>query len=207
MGRLSVLLGTVLVIAAIGVMTLTGTVETYAFSANLVADYLCEADERITTEQRVVQQATVGTTTFYYCEDIEGVRREINAELRQVTAIGFMAPFVPGILLMMYGVWAVRRERARSQIVPYPGKAKNSDVYTITGGSTINLSQTNMSPQQQAQVEQILQSVASAFGAFDGDTTLAERLKEVEDAYQQGLISTEEYERVRQAILDRADDR
>lgn len=68
---------------------------------------------------------------------------------------------------------------------------------------TVTTSGGEIPPEKMEQVQQILNSFGlnnMATGSSGG--SLTERLKQVEDARQQGLISQSEYERLRQEILD-----
>lgn len=207
MGRMMVVLGVLILIGGAGFFTLIQAVDAYESAAEIVGGFMCEPDERLTFERLVVQQAVVGTTTFYYCENEAGQRRQINERLRMVVFIGFVPPLMIGILLMTAGVYIVRRNRRREQLgATFSPTAGNAGAFSTMSGSTINVSHANLSPQQKAQVEDILQSVSGSFGISRNDGSLTERLQDLQQAHDKGLISSEEYERIRKAILDQADD-
>jgi len=194
------LIGLTLIIAAAMIMVITLSVDRYDFSANIVAAYLCEPNESIIVERRTIAQATVNFTTFYYCEDSEGQRRDITARYGLASTLGFLIPFGFGMPILMLGVWLNRRARRKAM-------TSNLGVYNLSGGATVKMSNSNLSPTQQAQVEQVLLSVGNAFGTAESPNTLADRLKQLQDAYEQGLISSEEYEQTRQAIINSTTDR
>lgn len=196
LGRLLVFVGLIFIIIGATIFGFVQSVQTYDLSRQVVAEFICEPDERITFEQQAFQQAFQNFRIIYYCEDNEGQRREINAELSVVGGIGFMVTFATGMLMVMAGILLVRRERQKKVLQSLGG-------FTMPSGVNINFSQAKMSPSQQAQVGQILQSMTntSPSSANNTSTTLAERLKQLEDAYEQGLITEDEYQKARQAIL------
>jgi hypothetical protein len=54
-------------------------------------------------------------------------------------------------------------------------------------------------------VQEIMQQFYSQTGQATSGGSLSDKLKELDDARQQGLISQSEYDRMRQAILDNMD--
>ena len=199
MGRILVLVGLIFVIMGVTVMSFAQSLETYEFSRNVVADVLCEPDEQITFERREVRQTWQNHTTIYFCENSDGQKREINERLRLVTAAGFLIPFFIGMPMIMIGILLVRKARRKNMM-------QNFGAYNLQSGSNINFSQANISPAQQAQIGQILQSITNTSTALANTSTLADRLKQLDYAYQQGLITEEEYQHARQAILDNPND-
>lgn len=196
LGRLLVFIGLIFIITGATVLGFVQSVHIYEFSRQVVAEFVCEPGERITFEQQRFEQAFQNFRIVYYCEDNEGQRREINAQLSVVGTFGFMIPFAIGMLMVMAGILLVRRERHKKMLQSLGGG-------NMPSGTNFNFSQAKMSPSQQAQVGQILQSMTNtSSSSANPSTTLAERLKQLEDAYEQGLITEDEYQKARQAILD-----
>ncbi|GEM_PF-3172537 len=200
MGRILVLFGLIFVIVSVTIMLIAQSLETYEFSRNVIADVLCEPGEQVTYEIREVRQSRQNYTTLYFCENNEGRKRQINEQLRLVTTVGFLVPFFIGMPMIMMGVWLVRRAR-------YSKMTRNFGAHNLLGRSNINFSQSNISPAQQAQIGQILQSISNASMSSEDTSTLADRLRQLEDAYKQGLITDVEYQHARQAILDHPNDK
>ena len=76
-----------------------------------------------------------------------------------------------------------------------------STTYDLRERSVVNQGQ--LSPEAKAVMDQVFSQVGAAFGNKD---SLVDKLRQLDDAKQQGLISQSEYERTRQAILDSMDD-
>jgi uncharacterized membrane protein len=100
---------------------------------------------------------------------------------------------------------------------PAPGVSRVSSTTVTVDGKQTNLS--SMPPETARILQQTLgklgmsldeiqeaaaQSTVSAGGNVQG--TLVDRLQQLQDAYNRGLITSEEYERTKQAILDNMDD-
>lgn len=210
MGRLLFVLGLGLIGVAIALMISILSVANIDFVKDIMIDRYCEPDEiDITDASRLSFSGTQNSSTVYFCEDAEGNRREITNQIGFTAVVAFLVPFLTG-LLMTIGAGGMM---ARNQMKKFG--LNNIQVTTMPDGSQ----QANLSPEQQA----TLQRVASAFGAKSADftnvsvsstsptspqssTTLAERLQQLEDARKQGLITSAEHQRARDALLDAMDD-
>ncbi len=206
MGRFLIFTGIILIFVSVALMIAVFAVEDIPFIEDILVDVYCEPGETsITSARRLSFGGTQNSTTVWYCDDNEGNEREITGQVG-FTAVGvFLVPFFLGMFMIFAGAWRAQRNFT-GKIMSSIGINEDVQIYTMKGAPAINLSKANMSAEQQAQVEQVLQSVSNAFGTPASSNTLAERLKQLEDARQQGLISSAEYERTRQAILDSMDD-
>lgn len=113
-----------------------------------------------------------------YCIGEQG-RRDVTGQWFLVGILGFMAPFLIGLFAFIFGV---NRGVRRTVTI-------NRDTDVLGGGSTVDLS-SFMSPSQPAP------------SSSRGGKSLTDKLKQIQDARDAGLITSEEYDRLRQEILD-----
>ena len=206
MGKLFVFLGIILILVAVGLMIAVFSVEDIPFVQDTLVDLYCEPGETsITHASRLSFSGTQNSSSVWFCDDGEGNEREITGQIG-LTAVGvFIIPFLTGLFMIMGGAWSIQRNFTR-KIMSSAGIDNDMQIYSMTGAKNIDLSNANLSPEQQAQAEKMLQSLSNASSVPASSSTLADRLKQLEEARNQGLISSAEYERSRQAILDGVDD-
>lgn len=159
--------------------------DTKAFD-DLLQSVFCQEGETVLRDQ---YQTTDSEGTSYsmdlYCIDREGQRRDVTAQWFLVGIVGFTAPFLIGLFAFIFGVnRGVRRTITVTR--------NNADV--LGGGSTIDLS-SFLSPTQTPQTS----SFSTSGG---GNKSFTEKLKQIQEARDAGLITAEEYDRLRQEILD-----
>lgn len=151
--------------------------DTKAFD-DILQSVFCKEGEAVERDQYQTRDSE-GTSYSMdlYCIGEEG-RRDVTGQWFLVGMLGFMAPFLIGLFAFIFGVnRGVRRVTIN----------RDSDV--LGGGSTLDLS-SFMSPSQ---------PVPSSSG---GIKSLTDKLKQIQDARDAGLITSEEYDRLRQEILD-----
>lgn len=203
MGRFLVFTGIILIIVAIALMIAVFAVEDVPLVQDTLVGLYCEPSETsITHASRLSFSGTQNSTSVWFCDDGEGNEREITAQIGLTAAGAFVVPFLIGLFMIMYGAWSIQRNFTR-KVMSSVGIDNDMQIYSMKGA---NLSNANLSPEQQAQAQKILQSLSKASGVPANSSTLAERLKQLEEARDQGLISSAEYQRTRQAILDGMDD-
>lgn len=164
------------------------------------AEKLCEPGETIETEEGPPSRTVGGTwghPVTIYCVDGEGNRREVTGQFAgdlfgQAFAsmpaflgglglsICFSSLIMVGVVLLVIGAIISRRNRQPGAVMA--GGVPNVQVYRNQPG-TVDASRY---VQQQ--------------GKSGGDLTA--KLHELEEARNKGLISAEEYDRLRQQILD-----
>jgi putative oligomerization/nucleic acid binding protein len=205
MGKWMLLLGIVLMGVAIValVMGLSNSPQTTAISQSLVCKpgekYVEELGSTVTEGTR-----TLGREFFAYC--VGDGRRDVTPQAFAVKAGMFAVPFVAGLLLFIFGIFVMTWRGSRAvmrQVISAAGSPVTPVIVTRQPASKIvvNGQEVDAVPPE---VDKILK------GMF-GDTmqnrgNLADRLRQLQEARDAGLISSDEYERVRQQILDSMDD-
>lgn len=181
MGRLGCLLmiigmATLMVLVVLPVLPFT---ETDTNIDRLLGGFLCPDGQFV----RDLYQTSYrpGSTTFsmeVFCQQGEE-RTDITGNWILLSLVGFTVPFLLGLFLFISGV---SRSATRSLKSVSTGM---TTIFTEKGqGRTIQLDW-----------------IAPQMPYTQNQATLAERLKQLEDARSQGLISEEEYEQIRKDIL------
>lgn len=146
---------------------------------NVLKPILCNTEERIEREQYSSRTRDDGTSYSMnvYCVYQNGQRRDVTDRWQVISLVSFLAPFLLGLFGLIFGL-----NRA----------AKNRTITATT--ATINLMGANPS---RIKLENMLAAMPKPT-----KQSLTERLKQLEEARNAGLISAEEYDRLRKEILD-----
>ena len=201
MGRFLVSLGIVIDITAIGffVMTLLGVGNVGSFSTLFLEPFVCNAGETMWTD---------GEDGFV-CTNPAYENRDVTSEATPVLIGIFVGAMVFGGVLLNLGLMAIRRENEQQNTMLAGGKAtmpQNIDMQALeVNFDELKRMQSNIPPEAQALVQQVFSHLGNTLNIGDS-ASLSERLQQLDEARQQGLITQTEYERVRQAILDSMDD-
>jgi hypothetical protein len=167
------------------------------------------------------------STVQYYCVDQNGNRRDITDEFNEnlVDSVsGIMSSFSGifnfdmknfaliggGILLLIVGLIVGLRRSVSSVPVQVVGSLGGSQPVMTTTGRVVQVNGQDViaTPEvaryiQQAQaMSQFASAGTSPQSGLEAEPDLAGKLKQLEQARSAGLISPEEYDRLRQQILD-----
>jgi hypothetical protein len=157
-----------------------------------------------------------GREMAFYCEDSEGEERDVTGAVVGIMAAGFAIPLVMTIILVIVGSTMAATSRMRRLSQNVFGNAAWNGMNNVQSSMTVvdlrdgTYQGGEIPPEKLAQAKQILDSMGfgniSDFSAVaSGGGTLSERLKQLDEARTKGLISQDEYERLRQSILDSID--
>lgn len=209
MGRFLIFTGILLIITAIIFMLATLDVFGNDISAQIIVPIACEPGDTIRTQNRLsFSNSGSGQTTDFFCVDNEGDEENVTDTVIIIILVGFGGLLGTGILMIFIGARMVVNRVTQSFTNTLFEQQNIGNVQTSS--STFDLrqnssdfNQTQIPPQTQAQIQSVLSQVGDAFGNND---SLADKLRQLDEAKQQGLISQSEYEHTRQAILDSMDD-
>jgi hypothetical protein len=225
-----ILLGTLLIIAAVGALMalvfvplLPGMTDNPTL-LNLMASLVCEPGERATM-QIIVTHDSDGTS---YSPDVtcigrEGERTNASGKLFLIGAGVFTVPFLIGLFLVIFNPRAFRREVQDTIQIGQDVVGVMKDIRTgvvTTSRSTsahsgsphigvkdgvlkvgsIEIRMDGIQPDQ----AQILEGLSPDFFQPSGaGSSLASKLKELQEALDAGLISRTEYDQLRKEVLDK----
>ena len=188
MGRFLFIIGLLLIFVSVGYMI-------FFISGNeMVGGLICNGDETLEQQHRQTFSGnTGGSTTDFYCVDEEGESRDVTDTMIIVGAGGFIAIFLPSLLMTIIGGRMMMKRTTKQFINKF-----------VDGQNINDISQ--YQPQSQDDVQAILQQLSAKAGKpAPAQGTLTDRLKQLEDARDDGLLSQAEYDRMRQTILDNID--
>lgn len=129
-----------------------------------------------------------GNQIQYYCRNVEGTPQHEVTDKVVISSVGVSAAVFVSLWL---GLWILgslffrrRGAVASPQVIQFP--------------------QAVISTARWREIEKLLSDNGGTL--FEGGDTLTDRLRQLAEARQNGLITDAEYESVRKAILDRMDD-
>ncbi|MCA0455150.1 MAG: SHOCT domain-containing protein [Chloroflexi bacterium] len=202
-GVLLIIIGCLALCAVIVVPVLPPLAENETIDTALAA-ILCKPNE---TFERELYQTRDRDGTGYsmtpYCVNSDHQREDVTGKWVLVGAGGFVVPFMIGLILTIWGAnVAVRRRVTTMQGlsgenytfvntsgIPSSGVEFKDGVLKVGG---MHLKMDNLNPD----------NMKAQMGVSAGGGDLTEKLRQIQEAKDNGLISSSEYDRMRQKILD-----
>ncbi len=219
MSKLLLILGILLIIVSIPILLIGIMDAENSPIGTLLEATACNPAEKLVVESSYwsMPNGESGQNFTYFCEIEPGQRRSVTDKAVLIIGGSFVIPFGIGMLLTFIGSWGVARSKSKklqenmeSYFNTYP-QARG----TGFGGQSFSVSENvidlrgnkgNIPPQAQEILNSVLGNVSSATIHGQSGNSLSARLKQLEEAYENDLITKEEYDKVRQAILDSMDD-
>lgn len=224
-GCLLIILAMVLLVAIIVVPVLPFTAQTDSIDA-LLSRALCQPGEQVVRDQYTTTDwEGTGFSMNVFCRNAAGRETDVTGRWAIIGGAAFLIPFLIGLTLFIVGVRKrpVPSEAYSMAGVPStpvrqynPNSAPPSSAYDLSDIAptmSIRPSQVQAAQQaQQAQTQEIAPSQPTLPIATSQPTqvmrppvadpnSLTAKLRQIEDARNSGLISAEEYERLRQEII------
>lgn len=169
---------------------------------NALAAILCKPNERL---ERDLYQSTDNDGTSYSmtptCINSERQREDVTGKWVLIGGGAFVFPFLIGMFLTISGASAVAKRRIANSLgnpaytyvntsgMPASGVEYKDGVLKV-GGMQIKMD--NLNPE----------NIKAQMGISTGGSDLTEKLRQLQEAKDNGLISSSEYDRMRQKILD-----
>ncbi len=197
---------------------------------SLLGAILCAPDQTLIRDP--YSQTFGSETNFsmdVYCQDTNEKRIDVTDKWGEIGMVGYLVPFLLGLFLFIFSFNGLQKQKQTQEFAPYRiGNADREDIADGLKGASLNYGVANdvsvkdgvikignaelkindFSPQQ---IEDFKRRVRTEFGSADDSVkfvtknttaTLSDKLKQIQDAHENGLIDGEEYERLRQHILD-----
>lgn len=195
------------------------------------AKTLCQTGEQLVTEQVGTSSrntsGTYGTPVIYYCVDAEGTKRDVTGEfvtnVMNTTTTSIFDTLnnsmiwtgvtVGSVFLIIIGAFMSIGGRRRVRVMGQPVTNQGMGYVVTVNGQPVVMKQgtvdtSNVRTIQDAMnlANNMASSMMTNMPTTDDDIpTTAEttaKLNQLNQLYQSGMISREEYERTRQKILD-----
>jgi hypothetical protein len=219
MGKV-IFLGLVLIGLGVAAMIFLFQGPENATVANLMESMYCAPGEHI--GQAFVSRSSSslrlnGQGVLFYCANDAGTRRDVTGSVAVLIGGAFAIPFVIGLLMVILGANVATRRRLRNQVASFgepsttfsyqvdPRFSKESVVFVNGKPGTA----ADIPPQAAKVLEGLLGGFAGTAmqAAIKGEGTLPDKLEQLKEALDKGLITQAEHDRLRQAILDHFDDK
>lgn len=210
MGRFLMFLGFLLIGAAV-VFLLVGIFATdNPTISGAIQSFVCSPNEELVIERNrwSLPNGERGENITFFCEIEPGQQRSVTDAVVPIFIAGFAIPLMLGIFMIIAGAAKGAKTMTNnlgSQMNSYLADFDQGDGVARTVNVQSNMQ--NIPPETRDMIENMLGCViTNATQASSPNISLSDRLQQLEEAYEKRLISQEEYDKVRQAILDSMDD-
>ncbi|MBA3869072.1 MAG: SHOCT domain-containing protein, partial [Anaerolineae bacterium] len=207
---LLMVVGFVSLLAVIVIPVLPSTVDN-ASVTNYMTSLLCQPGEKLVREQYKTHDSDGnGYSMTPYCVNSERQREDVTGRWVLIGVGGFLAPFLIGLLMLVVGASAASRRQHTSRFQAVPNSYGGTDFAMFNSGNgtkqidfddgtlKVNGFEIKMDGLTQEKIEALKSQMQVSAGGGD----LTTKLKQIQDAKDNGLISSDEYDRLRKKILD-----
>ncbi len=195
MGRGLVALGLIIIFASVIYMLAVMGVLGESVSGQIMGTILCEDNETFSQRYGTYRGSIEDVPAFFLCSDSEGIERNVNGGAIATIVIGFVGLLLTGIILVNIGARRAVKEGFATIGI-------DSDSGFSIARNTISYD-TNASTDE---MREMLQNSFEVAGKALGVDSLSDKLQQLDDALNKGLISKSEYEKARRNLLDSFDD-
>lgn len=196
MRRILVIIGIGLMVFAFVIMTLfiiapavVGSLDDAPLLRNIMQLAVCRSNEVLTAKYSTYSTPTSTTrTTDMSCVDSEHNARDVSQEIIGIGAVGYLVPFLVGLFMAL---------------LARPDKKQRLDAAFHTPGSDV-VGAVARADRLEALIEareKASHSHANATPDGHDHIPLAQRLQELKEAYNTGLVTESEYNARRQELL------
>jgi hypothetical protein len=216
MGKLAIFLGILLIIGAfVALFALVIPVEYLQSNPQVIAlknSLFCEPGESYVEElsRFIISSGTdlFGREVRMYCEDREGEQRDVTTQAVTTIIGAFGLPFGLGLALLLIGIifaavgWTRRLASVSNvPVTVYSNQPGQPGVQYST--TTVRMNDQQIPPEAAEIIKQVMGGFQASAQSFQsGDDSLVTKLRQLDEARDAGLISSTEYDRMRQQILD-----
>jgi len=187
---------------------------------NTLSVLVCKPGERFVQDFHTVSDLR-GTVTggLVYCVDNENQKTEVTDLLVQRALVAFFVPFIVGLLMSILGSELIPKRRtplvynsgttAFGGIEPFSGTTSfitgsGRKIEIQNGVLTVNGVEIPTGYHGIDEQFEVLRQMKPVRQNTSGAKSLTEKLRQIQDARDKGLISSEEYDRLRQHTMDEA---
>lgn len=219
MGKVGLVIGILLILLSVG--ALIAELSNVPAINNIHASLLCNTGETYVEELGAFVSDAMGRNAgrvfSAYCVGTEGNRREITPQAFGVKAGVFAVPFVLGLLLTLGGIIGILSRMTRGiaasvmsssgfgQPIVTTQTYRPGDPFQSSTVVTINGQQVTpgeLPPEAANLIQQVFDKMQMPMTPITSGSDLTAKLRQLQEARDANLISQDEYERVRQQILD-----
>lgn len=221
MGKLMIILGVVLMIASMGILFFFIAGTDNPATAEILESLHCKQGETIVQHLGAYSYSPTsggGRSVTYGCQIEPGQERDVTGPVVLTLIAGFTIPFLSGLFLLMFGifrsVWKFTRgitqgvtQYAMKSGTTFPNPVMESHVIDLRGNQ--NWDNADIPPQAKQVIDNLFGNMAQMGTTMAaGNSTsvnLSDKLAQLDEARNKGLINDIEYQQARKAILDNFD--
>jgi hypothetical protein len=210
-GILLMFVGFIALFAVIVIPVLPSTEDSVTVN-NYLTPLLCNPGEKLIREQYQTRDSDgTGYSMTPYCVNSERHREDVTGKWVLIGAGGFLAPFLIGLLVTIVSASAAARRRTGQLLNAYPNSYGGTDfaIFNASGSNTKNigfsdgtLKVNGFEIKLDGLTQEKIDAMKSQMQATAGGGDLTAKLHQLQEAKDKGLISSDEYDRLRQRILD-----
>jgi hypothetical protein len=200
MARMGCLLGILLIGFAVAALFALVVIPVLPFGENnptlmqIKGALVCEPGQQYIMEgHNFSDNRGSGRRFNVYCVGQDGTKVDIIEKDFLVSLVLFVVPFLVGLFLTIGASAALARGVTRNVLQDVSG-------FQMTNDGSVNVSGMQIRVARSGNPSMPIDPNALLFG--ENQATLAEKLQQLEQARTQGLISQDEYDKMRQRILD-----
>ncbi len=181
---------------------------------SILGAVLCAPDQTLVRDQ---YSQSFGSETQYSmnvaCQDAKGNLSDVTDRWGQVGMVGYLVPFLIGLFLFLNGSRGLEDQKKQQKLTQY----RRSDIGGVitpevkdgvlrVGG--VDLAVNDFTPDKIADFKRQLRARAGSADnsvrvvTKDTNSSFSDKLKQIQDAHESGLIDDAEYDRLRQKIID-----
>jgi hypothetical protein len=217
MGRFLLIFGIVLMVVAMGLLLFMVTATESETFTSLMQRLHCTEKEEFSMWMGSLERTgtfgnSYGRPVVWSCVLPDGEEREVTGRVVMTLIVIFVVPFLLGLFMLMGGIGMMVKRGVSGLMGNVIGRTGTMGVQS----TVIDLRQgtqgyENLPPQAKQVIDSLRQGMTSqsvnmVSSSSQSGSTLADKLRQLEEAYNQAFISKEEYDKARAALLDKIDD-
>jgi hypothetical protein len=204
MASVRVLIGVLLLLLSLSIMGLfvilpavSPTLDDVPFVKSILQGVLCKPGETLTSDYSTFNTPTSTTRSAkFYCTDRERQERDVTGQAILYGIIGYLATFLPALLLMITGAQSAKRARMQDTM------AQMNAMMSGQGGSFDSIGfHIDVDPAGNVVVRMPDGKIYTGQKGVSTPADLPERLGQLQTAFDSGLITRTEYDTKRAEIL------
>jgi hypothetical protein len=214
MGRFLLIFGIVLMVVAMSLLTfLVSSTESETFN-NLMQRLHCTEKETFNmwmgSSQRIGTSGnSYGRPVQWTCVLADEEERDVSGRVFMTMVVAFVVPFLLGLFMMMGGIGMMVKRGVSGLMGNVIGRSSTGVQSTVIDLRQGAAGYENLPPQAKQVIDSLRQGMTTqgiTMQTGQGGASLADKLRQLEEAYNQAFISKEEYDKARAALLDKIDD-
>jgi hypothetical protein len=216
MGRILLIFGIVLMVVAMGLLLFMVTATESETFTSLMQRLHCTEKEEFSMWMGSYQPTgtfgnSYGRPVVWSCVLPDSEEREVTGRVVLTLVVVFVVPFVLGLIMLLSGIGLMVKRGVSGLMGNVLGRSSPGVQSTVIDLRQGSAGYENLPPQARQMIDSLRQGMTSqsvnmVSNSSQSGSTLVDKLRQLEEAYNQAFISKEEYDKARAALLDKIDD-